>query len=170
MATLLGEFSDLLRDRLTADTGSGGLFNVGAPLLNAPICNQFQTPALDSTSAFPFITFEIESLTNEPEGFGLASIEFGVNLIVTMSMDGSDPMDTWFKVFDRVYGDWLAQYGAGNPPTYGLHRWEGGDVATLGWHVGLFEMDTADNITSTGNPGTYQWLIRFKVLVTKNPA
>lgn len=108
---------DMIRDRATADTGSGGLFNVASPLITA-----MYYARLPSTSAMPFVLYTVPSYT-ERDGFTKDVIEATVRFAAFVPFVGTssitDPVLRGAQIMTRLRGD----TSGGSAPTYGFHRW-----------------------------------------------
>lgn len=130
MAYYLTELMDAIRDRLQADTGSGGLFASGAELVSsvwpvrAPEESDGYWHAAGKDAEDPHIVFNVRA-TGAPDGFRTKSraVEISLAIYVKPSHDpASDPLEDLGAIAARVEGDWEAQ-SVGTAPTYGLVRW-----------------------------------------------
>jgi hypothetical protein len=108
-----------IRARAIADTGSGGLFNVSAPLVKS--CTHEYAPATDSATngadIFPYIVFTFPAWEDEPT-FTTDLQRLVVQFHVYALREGGSKVCG--DILDRIYGDGIRQ--TTRIPTYGFHR------------------------------------------------
>lgn len=145
-------------DRLTGDTGSGGLLASGASLISN-VYNHFRNPS-DTLTDKPYIVVAVEDWTQDEtyDTSGL-SVNFRIHLFGA-SRGGTTGLRT---IIDRVFGNWKP----GTAPTYGLHRWFPGAIAGTTMSV------SAVYCTGGGTDHTddyYQYVLRYSAVVTDTRA
>lgn len=134
-------------DRLLADTGSGGLFNVGNLLLavhptGASVGQGVYNTAIPGantagSTVFPAITFEITSALHDYESQRTRTLNVTVEFAVYVDRGfASNPIKRGSDILGRIIGDWTEQ-AAGTAPTYGLDRWQP-TLAGVTWLPGIF--------------------------------
>lgn len=149
-------FADMIRDRLTADTGSGGLFNA-TPLLASPI----YYAAMPTTAAMPYAVFSfVSDVANNCFQKDVREIRFQLSVFMPrVHATISDPMLRGSQILDRIYGD----SANGSVPTYGLHRWaptlSGGWTAGGAVQCGPRRDEHIDD--------TYAWVLEFYLPVSR---
>lgn len=119
-----------IRTRALADTGTGGLFNVGSPLVKS--CTHEYAPATDSATnladLLPYIVFTFPSW-EEDQTFSSEMQRITCSFhVYTLRENGAV---VGANIMDRIYGDAVTQ--ANRTPTYGFHR----HTLVLGSQVGL---------------------------------
>lgn len=143
--------TDATIDRLEADTGSGGLFNSGSPLVSGV----YYIRAADASTR-PYIVLNV-SMTEE-HALTSDGCEFvlGVRIVGNASDGGAALQSIW----NRVFGDGVLQ--SGRTPSYGLHRHTltmptnplSASCTTL-MYAGTDEVYDADD-------NTLEWTMRFR--------
>ena len=110
--------TNAVRARLLTDTGTGGLFNVGTPLVKAAY-HEFGPDESDpdfATNA-PYIVFRVVA-ADQQDGFATDLISYDIEFhVIGLVANGADPL---LKAQDRIYGD--AIENADRLPLYGFHR------------------------------------------------
>lgn len=104
-----------IKARAASDTGSGGLFAAGTPLVSGIYPNLFP-----QDENFPWITFDIEDVA-PAHAFNKDVFTYTVrfNIYVPMESESiTDPHQTASDIINRVYGDSTG----GSAPSYGFHR------------------------------------------------
>lgn len=106
-----------INDRAVADTGSGGLFNVSAPLITGWYWEQ--------GPAFAVMPYVVVTLADDGQSDTFGQQGMGIDLYVhiyaprelsTSAYAGATVAE---DIRARIQGD-----GTPNSPTYGLHRWQ----------------------------------------------
>lgn len=125
-----------IRDRLLADTGSGGLF--GSPPL---VTGVFWTVA-PVEQPMPHLTYDI-TVVQQEDAFRLAADDVEVRVhtwIDARDTVGSPVLSRLNTIVSRIVGDWT-NHPYGTPPTYGLDRWTIGNLGGLPgpWIAGTME-------------------------------
>lgn len=122
-------FALAVNDRILADTGSGGIFNVGSPLAGAVYLG-----FLPSRTAIPAIVHRTVDASND-DSFpaGRWEIEWALDIYVPKgSTTVSAPYDRANKIAERLVGDCWEQ--SGRLPSFGFHHWT--PAAVGGWTFG----------------------------------
>lgn len=146
---------DAIRDRLVGDTGTGGLFNSGSPLLTA-----FYYAAIPTSGTMPYAVLSFASDTeNDAFAKDIRQIVFRINVFVPrIHATITDPTNRGSQILARIYGD----TSAGSAPTYGLHRWQpslsGSWSAAHVQQAQAFDEHTDD---------TYSWVLEYKLTISK---
>lgn len=151
-----------VRARLVADTGTGGLLNVGSPLVTAVYAGY-----VPETTDSPYVTFRAGSADfTERQGFRVrvAVTEVIVECVVpekpATTSTISSPYDRLGKICDRVVGNWPAK-AAGVEPDYGLDRW----TPTLsGWECPELQLINDENASEEG---VLRRILTFQVQVSQ---
>lgn len=116
-----------IKARAESDTGTGGLFNVGTPLVSG-IYNTFASPAM--TDQNKYIVFSVASASQE-DGFDIDVITYTFRFAVYSPVAGGLAGPS--AIIDRLYGNGVSS--SGNLATYGFHRFKpslsGGWTATV---------------------------------------
>jgi hypothetical protein len=168
MTYWLAETFKAVGDRLLSDTGTGGLFNAGTPLVpSLTVYNQWAGFAYspDTSADFPRIVFEFNRYDPASQAFDLANydLDFSIHTFVRMTDVISDPMQRWVDIMTRIHGDWFLQ--ASRQPTYGLDRWKptlGSGGTASGFEAPHITFESAENIGEVAD-GLYQSVQRFKI-------
>ena len=130
MAFYLTEMADAIRDRLAADTGSGGLFNASTPLVSsvwfvrAPEEDDGYWSAASKSATSPHIVFNCRAI-GAPDAQRTKSRLIEVSLAAYCKPTAStttDPWETLGKIAERIEGNWETK-AVGVDPDYGLIRW-----------------------------------------------
>lgn len=136
---------DDIKDRAASDTGAGGLFASGSPLVTAIWNNT--APA---NTTMPFLVYDVLDAF-QADGFRTSCyrVAWRVNTYCERFNDGiADTALRCSQIQARILGDWTAQtYGTG--PTYGFDRWQptltgSGWSATVCQHVRSGEAHTLE--------------------------
>lgn len=108
-----------VKTRLEADTGTGGLFAVGSPLVTG-----VYAMIAPFGATYPYLFIDVAG-TGVQDAFALDLLEvrFRVHCFATAD-NGYEPID---NIMRRVYG------AAGRTPTYGLHRHALAMAGSPGW-------------------------------------
>lgn len=120
------QVTDAVRDRLLADSGSGGLGGSGTPLTGG-IVNTIPTAGSQS---YPYAVISAE-LPENKSAFVRGMYEILVS--VTVYGDHQSSIPAMWNAVDRIVGD----FHATNPPasTRGLHGWTIGTLTATGFTV-----------------------------------
>ena len=106
-----------LDDRAVADTGTGGLFNVSAPLITGWYSEQGPAGAV-----MPYVVVTLAD-DGEDDGFGYQAQTITVYIHIYAPRELSTTAYSGVAVAEdiraRIQGD-----GTPNSPTYGFHRWQ----------------------------------------------
>lgn len=105
-----------IQDRAEADTGSGGLYNVSAPLITGWYWEQ--GPA---TATYPYVVAMLAD-DGEADTFGKSGRELTFYFHIYVTRDTTAPQtaaDSAADIQARIFGS-----GTPNSPTYGFHRWQ----------------------------------------------
>lgn len=141
--------------RLTGDTGTGGLFNVGNELV-AGVYNTMPTE-LQVNEDSKYVVFSVAS-ASQGDAFDMDVVEYTFRLSVFTPVKAG--LTAASAIIDRVYGNGVAS--SGNLATYGLHRWlpslSGGWTATVCQRV---DQDT------NHSEDVYQFVETFRVTCSK---
>lgn len=109
----LARLASAIRDRIRADTGTGGLFNVTTGILrNSDVL--YGTGQVERV--FPYVTFDVEA--TQADGFGHDHMLVTVTLHIVD--DRNNGIGNCATIIDRVYGDAVTQ--PSDVPSFGLHR------------------------------------------------
>lgn len=132
----LASLSQMIRTRLLADTGSGGLF--GTPPL---VTGVFWTVA-PVEQPMPHLTYDI-TVVQQDDAFRLAADDVEVRVHTWLDARDSSVgpvLSRMSEIVHRIIGDWTSQ-PYGTPPTYGLDRWTVGTVSGFPgpWIGGMLE-------------------------------
>lgn len=144
-----------IRTRALADTGSGGLFNVGTPLVTGIAYNH-----LPEAQAFPFLVFD-EAGETQLSGFRHDTRELLIRIGVYVEREpaaGGDPALTGSAILSRLEGDWVSQGGA---PTYGFNRHTLTLVGTSWTCDAMLMLGTR----ALHEEGVYHWVQEYRMLV-----
>lgn len=109
-------------DRAMADTGSGGLFNVGTPLVST-ITNQMgYVNAISTAATLPYLVYSVTGTDGGNDGFKTAyrTVNFSIWSVVPSHESEVDTLDVTQKIISRLEGDWWDQ--SGGVPTFGFDR------------------------------------------------
>lgn len=109
----LVKVAEAIQTRLKADTGTGGLFNVSAPLVTG-------SHFCDATEAvsYPYIVFSIEAAPQEGTLIGSEVYQVYVDFhVYSPKTNGFAPVSS---IIDRIYGDGYSQ--SGGLPSFGFQR------------------------------------------------
>jgi len=143
-----------IKARAESDTGAGGLFNVGTPLVTG-IYNTFANPTLTDQSKY--IVFSPSSASQD-DAFDLDVITYTFRFSVFAPVATGLAIPS--AIIDRLYGNGVAS--SGNLATYGFHRWlpslSGGWTATVCQRV---DQDTAHS------EDVYNFVETFRVTCSK---
>lgn len=117
---------DLLRTaiitRAQADTGSGGLFETGAQLVNAIGYAVESRIAAGFNAKMPYISFSfLQSEQADGYDYDLCAILVQFHVWNTMARDADS--DICHTILERLSGNATTQ--ADREPDYGFHRWTG---------------------------------------------
>jgi len=130
--------------RFLSDTGTGGLFNAASPL----ITDVRQTFAPAGTLP-PYVVFSYQNFTNDDllgkRGYKatvkvdvfVAELDDSGNLVGLSSLD---------QINERVIGNWAP---SGTAPTYGLHGWNMGTIATS-WNTTIMHHESSMDLNEPG--------------------
>jgi hypothetical protein len=143
-----------IKTRAESDTGTGGLFNAGTPLVSG-IYNTFASPAL--TDQNKYIVFSVASASQE-DGFDIDVITYTFRFSVFAPVSGGLAAPS--AIIDRLYGNGVAS--SGNLATYGFHRWL--PSLTGGWTASVCQR--VDQDTQHGED-VYQFVETFRVTCSK---
>lgn len=158
MSSYLPKLYQAIGDRLTGDTGTGGLFNVTSPLVT-----QFRNTVIASSQAFPYLVMNVTTAMNS-DGFNLRShmVTFSIHVYVEEQPNaGGDSFSTGASIIDRVEGDWDLQ--STRIPSFGLDRW----VPTLTSSSWTCSQCVLLNSSEAHDPGVLHWILDFRVYVNK---
>lgn len=127
------ELADAIRDRLVADAtlvaiATGGIKNFQGPLsgINDP-----------NGKPYLYMIYGVSDLDQHAQRSDVWNATIQVLIKAPMNGDGTANNGGPSKcqaIINRVYGDWNTQ--ATYTPSYGLHRWNVGALATSGWNAG----------------------------------
>lgn len=160
MASYLPILYQAIGDRLTGDTGTGGLFNSGTPLVT-----QLRNTVIDQGQAFPYLVMRCQGGDVE-DGFSVRTHKVSVTIdayIEEQPASGYDPFDRGSKILDRVEGDWDLQ--STRVPSFGLDRFT--PTLANNWYAGPFQML---RVREAHEPGVLHWIMDFEILVSKQGA
>jgi hypothetical protein len=104
--------------RALTDTGAGGLFNAGTPLVSGIFPN-VHTPDAN----FPWITYDVADVV-PGHAFNKDVFTETVRFSVYVPMESrslTDPQQRASDIIKRIYGNWSSASPA-TAPTYGFHR------------------------------------------------
>ena len=103
-----------IRDRIRADTGTGGLFNTSTGLLHNTDHPTYGTGLEERT--FPYILFDIED--TQADEFDADTTTATVRIHIVDAREQG--IGRCVTILSRLYGDGVSQ--ANNEPSYGIHR------------------------------------------------
>lgn len=159
MTWYLPQLEKAVYDRLAADTGTGGLFNVSSPLVTA--CYNGEVKA---EQAYPFLSLNVVSAPSQDSmDTRVRLVTMDVHVYCKKSQDPGDSsydgMDVGGKIIERVVGDWDQQ--SSRSPTFGLDRWK---PTLTSWVADNFRSieERADH-----EDGVYHWVLTFEVYVSR---
>lgn len=163
VAVWIDDLTKAVKARLEADTGTGGLFATSA--LVTGVYNRFAPPATDSSTTLPYLVFRVQTIDNRNEAFALGArtVTFTLSIIAPELDGGGDPIQTLYKIHERIYGDWTQQ--SSGQPSYGLHRWNPSMTMT-NWNISMMSWSQTDDATDEGG-GVYRLEMTFTVIVSK---
>ena len=156
LAALWGQ----INARAIADTGTGGLFNAGTPLVTAIYNN-----TMPEGSTFPYLVYDTLAATpRDAFRTSMFRVVWRVNVYVEKnSTTITDTAARGSAIIARLLGDWTAQnYGVA--PTYGYDRWTP-DLSSAGWSA------TASRSIGSGEAHEdflWHWYEEFETFVSKN--
>lgn len=153
-------------NRLTGDTGSGGLFNSGNELVEAvyntrpPIMPETPTP-------FPYIVYSVFESSPEESAFRTRVWRRRVRFDVYVEMEANntiDPLARGGLILRRLEGNW-DEKAAGVAPDYGIDRFQP-TLTGSGWTADIF--DAVDG-GEDHNPDDryYCWFMTFDIRCSK---
>lgn len=122
MAYYLPYLFAAVRNRLRADTGSGGLFQTGATVVS-DVYN-VRPPVNQDIQTKPYVVFRLNGANPESEGMGTRSRRISMSLYTVVPITPESEYDAVEKastILWRMEGNWEDQT-FGTPPTYGLIR------------------------------------------------
>ncbi len=156
-------------DRLTGDTGTGGLFATGANLVRA-VYNTRAPMNAEGTTAFPYIVYSVFESDPSESAFRTRvwrrRIRFDV-LVESEANNTIDPLARGADILRRVEGNWEDQV-AGTAPTFGIDRWKP-DISAGGWTADIFDaVDSGED--HSFQDGYYAWFITFDIRCSKEGA
>jgi hypothetical protein len=103
----------VIYDRAVADTGSGGLFNSGTPLITGIFNN-----SVASSAVLPYIVYNVAADT-AMHAFTRDIFRYQFRLQVYVARNTADPFLVGSNIIKRAFGD----SSGGSAPSYGFHRW-----------------------------------------------
>ncbi len=146
-----------IKARAVADTGSGGLFNSGTPL----VTGIYNTNAPDDAT-FPYLVYSVAAMgPNDTFTGEVDEIMFRITVYDMRHPDGATPRDPILRcsnIIARVIGP------GGTSPSYGFHRHTLSITSSDGWASGtIVRGSQAQNHTDD----VYQFDLDFRVLLTR---
>jgi hypothetical protein len=146
-------------DRLTGDTGTGGLRNSSSPLVASIHAREAPIP---TPSSFPYLVFFVTTVTGE-EAFDAEKhiVGFEAEWFVEEQASGVDAVERSGLILERLVGDVTDQ--SSGVPTYGLSRWA--PTLQTGWLAAPIEFMAASDVSDT--LGVIRWTASFEVQVSK---
>lgn len=152
-----------VRNRVLADTGAGGLYAPGAPLVYGIYFNTWPESA-----QLPMLVFD-HAADNQIDAQRRAvyEVDFRIGIYVKRDpVESVEAIKLASKIRARVRGDWQDQ-SVGTAPTYGFHRWAPGDFADSEWNG----RDTRHLGTQVNHNDTvWHFIENFRVLVQQAAA
>lgn len=155
-------------DRVTSDTGTGGLLNVTTPLLAGSGIYNTQAPSTEGTSSvYPYIVYATASSQNDSEfetrGW-IREIDFHI-YVEKSSSSITDPMQRGADILRRLEGDWEDQ-PAGTQPSFGFDRYKP-SLGSSGWTPDIFELIDSRDLHEDE---VYHWMMTFRIRNSKRRA
>lgn len=150
-------YGDILA-RAQADTGTGGLFNSGTPLVTG-IFNTFGPRG----QAFPHMIFVLESAAQrDAMNTSTRLVQWGLHTYIEEKpASGAAPFAAYSTIMERVLGDWTAQ--SNRTPSYGFDRWTP-TLSGSGWSATITEHTGSRTSHETG---FLHFIEDFQVWVSK---
>lgn len=175
MALFLPALLKSINDRLSGDTGTGGLTTLlgnGA----TSVRTSFPPPGVDPPgTTYPLVT--ITPVSDEVDDgflgrFGMYTIEVRLFVAEQSTTQSVDTLLLMMKLHERVIGDWPEQ--TDRNPTYGLDGWLPSFTGYTGDFVSAYTATTMDytGYTDQTEPigGIREWCLNFRVgLFKKRP-
>lgn len=165
MASDLPALWKAVRDRVNADTGSGGLLNVTTPLIVA-IYNTRPPEPSDSSTVFPYIVYSVFESENTST-FRTRAWKRRVRFDTFVEVEPNSTLDVLQRGSDilrRLEGDWEDQV-AGTAPTFGFDRFQP-TLTGSGWSADIFELVDSGEDHSIGDR-LYTWSMTFDITTSK---
>lgn len=166
MASDMPALEAAILNRITGDTGSGGLLNAGTPLITTVYNSEFPADE-DTTTDFPYIVFQVTD--SEPADAMRTRVwkrvvVFHVYVLkqpATQYASG-DPLTVGSLILRRLEGDWEDQTFQ-TQPTFGFDRFKP-DISSSGWTAGLFKMLSS---SAQHEDKVYHWVMELEILDSK---
>ena len=145
--------------RLKADTGSGGLYNAGNPLITSAYNEEAARDAV-----FPYVVFSVGSYTSQDtflKDMKEVALRFNVYTEMFPNTTGAT-MTLGSQILERLYGD--AMLHTPPVPTYGFNR-HMLDLAALSstWRATHALMV---NEMTAHEEGVYHWIQEYRLFLT----
>lgn len=180
MAYWLTELEKAIYDRLTGDTGSGGLFNVGNELLAThPLGSSAgvgvyntQIPNASSGTVFPAIVFQVTAAQGDD---ALRTATRQVRVYVSVEVQRTNPSGTSSAynplsrgalILQRVEGNWYEK-AAGTAPDCGLDRWKPDLGVGTTW---VSDILAIESWSAAHDDMVLRWELTFTALLSRSGA
>lgn len=144
-----------IRTRLTGDTGTGGLFASGSPLLSGV----FLTRAPEK-QAFPFAVITLVDATAD-DAFRTKTDTVVFQVSVYVDLNSTSPLQRMSDILERIDGNWET-VAYGTQPTYGLDRWR---PTVTGWSPDIVTRERAMQMADT--PDVLTFIAQYRVNISR---
>lgn len=153
-------------NRLTGDTGSGGLFASGSNLVRA-VYNTRPPVSVEGTSNFPYIVYSVFESDPSESAFRTRVWRRRVRFDVFVEAEANNTVDAMARGSDilrRIEGDWEDQ-ATGTGPTFGIDRWKP-SLTGSGWTADIFDpVDGGED--HSFEDGYFSWFITYDIRNSK---
>lgn len=140
--------------RAVADTGTGGLFNVGTPLITG-----FYNTRAPAAATYPYAVYQVEAsekaLAFRTNGW---TRHVAMHVYTQVVSDGTLGLNRGALIMERLEGDWDAQT-LGTGPTYGFNRFKP-TLTNSGWTADIFELQDS---REEHDENVYHWIMQFTI-------